>query len=147
MKAVSMLLLIALLFAGFSVNAQISDEVKINPQDPVFRQKYENVDFHGKFSVKVLSDNTNNYFLVDFSKLRDKYEKVYFMSLLFQDRKVVNIDSDLKLDKLWFLSNKMYPVDEINNLLQDIKEQTIKNSNSLTVEQKSKWLLENNKYK
>jgi hypothetical protein len=147
MKPVSLLLLIALLFAGFSGIAQTLDDVKINPQDPVFRQKYENVDFHGKFSVQVLSDNTNNYFLVDFSRLKDKYEKVYFMSLLFQDRKVVNIDSDLKLDKLWFLSNKMYSVEEINNLLQNIKDQTIKNSNSLTVEQKSQWLLENDKYK
>jgi hypothetical protein len=147
MKAFSFSLVIALLFAGFAVTAQTSENLEINPSDPAFRQKFEKVDFHNKFSVHVLKDNTNNYFLVDFSKLRDKFEKVYFLTLVFQNGKVVNIDSDLKQDHIWFLSDLKNPVDEINLLLQNLKDQAEKNSNTLTEEQKTKWLLENDKYK
>ena len=147
MKAFSLSLMIALLFAGFFISAQTSEDLKIDPKDPVFRQKYEKVDFNGKFSVQVLKDNTNNYFLVDFSKFKDKYEKVFFMTLIFQNGKVVNLDSDLKLDKVWFLSNKLFSIEEINDLLQNLKDQTIQKSNTLSEDQKAKWLLENDKYK
>ena len=147
MKAFSFLLTLTLLFAGFAVSAQTSENQEINPKDPVFRQKYEKYDFNGKFSARVLTDNTNNYFLVDFSKFKDKYEKVYFLSLVFKDGKVVNIDGDIKQDKLWFLSNTKYSPDEINNLLQNLKDQTSKSSNALTDDQKANWLLKNDKYK
>ena len=147
MKTFSFSLMIALLLGGFAVSAQSLENLEINPQDPVFRKKYENVDFNGKFSVQVLKDNTNNYFLVDFSKLKDKYEKVFFLSLVFRNGKVVNIDGDLKQSKIWFLSDTMNSVEEINNLLQNLKDQTSKSSNALTDDQKAKWLLENDKYK
>jgi hypothetical protein len=147
MKAPSIFLMLALLLTGFAVTAQTSENTEINPKDPAFRSKYANVDFKGKFSVQVLHDNTNNYYLVDFSKLKDKYEKVYFLSLVYQEGKIVNIDSDLKQDKIWFLSVTNNPVEEINKLLMDLKDKTIKKSNSLSQDQKRKWLLENDKFK
>jgi hypothetical protein len=147
MKAFSFSLLIALLFAGFAVTAQTSETPEINPKDPAFRQKYENVDFKGKFSVQVLKDNTNNYFLVDFAQLKDKYEKVYFLSLVFINGKVVNIDGDLKQNKIWFLSDNRNTIEEINTLFQKLKEQTTQSSSALSGDQKASWLLENDKYK
>ena len=147
MKKFSFSLMIALFFSGFAVSAQTSENLEINPADPVFRQKYENFDFKGKFSAQVLMDNTNNYFLVDFSKFKDKYEKVVFLTLVFQNGKVVNIDSDLKQDKIWFLSDKQNSVEEVNKLLQNLKDKAIKTSDALSDDQKAKWLLENDKYK
>jgi hypothetical protein len=135
------------LFSGFSVMAQMADAPEINPKDPAFRQKYENIDLKGKFSTQVLNDQTNNYYVVDFSGLKEKYDKVFFLSLVFQDGKVVNIDSDLAQDRIWFLSNVKYAPSEINGLFIKLKEKTIKSSSLLSDEQKAAWLLENDKYK
>lgn len=147
MKISPFLAMIILFLTGASLYSQSQEKVVINPADPAFRQKYENVDFNGKFSVQVLTDNTNNYFIADFSKFRDKYEKVYFLFLVFQNGKVVNLDGDLNHNKIWFLSDIRISKDEINNLLQELKTQTEKNSSTLTVEQKATWLLSNDKYK
>jgi hypothetical protein len=147
MKAILFTLIITFLIAGSGVMAQTSEDPEIDIANPVFRQKYENTDFHGNFSVQVLKDKTNNYFLVDFSLLKDKYEKVYFLSLAFQNGKIVNIDSDLKKDKIWFLSHLSNSPEEVNSLLKDIKEKTIEKSKMLSEEQKAQWLLENDKYK
>jgi hypothetical protein len=147
MRSFSLSLMIALLLTGFAVTAQNAETIEINPKDPAFRQKYEKVDFHGKFSVPVIKDQTNNYFLVDISQMKDKFEKVYFLSLVFKNGKVVNIDGDLTQSKIWFLSDLKNSVDEVNKIFQDLKEQTLQQSKSLTDDQKAKWLLENDKYK
>ena len=147
MKIFSSILIAAFLFTGVAVIAQSTEKLTINPGDPTFRMKYENVDFHGKFSVQVLSDSTNNYYLVDFSKFRDKYEKVFFMSLIFQEGKVVDLDGDFTHDKIWFLSDLKYSIKEINGLFQDLKDKVIKNSDMLSDVQKAEWLRTNDKYK
>jgi hypothetical protein len=147
MKTISFSFLLAILFTGFGINAQTIDQQEVNPSDPAFRKKFENIDFQGKFSIQVLKDNTNNYYLVDFSQFKDKYEKVYFLSLTFKQGKIVNIDGDLSHNTLWFLSNAANSIDEINKIFLDMKERTIQSGNSLTREQKEQWLKENDKYK
>jgi hypothetical protein len=147
MKTLTFSFLMVLLFSGIELFAQSSGQPEINPADPAFRKQYDNIDFKGNFSVVVLNDNTNNYFLVDFSKLRDKYEKVYFLTLSYKEGKIVNLDGDLSHDKIWFSSNKQNSVDEINRLLLDIKEKTLKSSSSLSAEGKTDWLRENDKFK
>lgn len=147
MNKFSFFLLVTLLLTGQAITAQTQENPEINPSDPAFRLKFENTDFHGKFSVLVLNDKTNNYYLVDFSKLKGKYEKVYFLSLVFKNDKIVNIDSDLSQDKIWFLSDKGNPAEEINSIFQNLKDQTIKSSNTLPEDQKANWLLANDKYK
>src|SRR5512138_1053258 len=88
------------------VSIQAVSPDSVNPADPAFRAKYDRISFGDQFSLMVHSDSQNNYFIVDLTRLPTKFEKVYFMNLVFKESKVVNIDSDLGKDRLWFLSNK-----------------------------------------
>lgn len=147
MKALSFTFIVMFLISGFSGLAQTSEDLTMDLRNPEFRKKYENIDFKGNFSMQVLKDNTNNYFVVDFSSFKEKFEKVYFLSLIFQNGKIVNIDSDISRDKVWFLSHCNHSSDEINLTFKNLKDQTLEKSNSLTPEEKASWLKENDKYK
>ena len=147
MKALSISFIFIFLISGFSGLAQSSEDMEIDLRNPEFRKKYESIDFKGNFSMKVLTDNTNNYFIVDFSSFKEKFEKVYFLSLIFQNGKIVNIDSDISRDKVWFLSHINNSTEEINSTLKELKVQTIEKSSSLSAEEKASWIKENDKYK
>lgn len=147
MKTLSLTFVFAFLIAGFSGLAQTSADLEMDLRNPEFRKKYENIDFKGNFSMQVLKDNTNNYFVVDFSSFKEKFERVYFLSLIFQNGKVVNIDSDINRDKVWFLSHISNSTEEVNSILKDLKLKTIEKSSSLSPEEKASWLKENDKYK
>jgi hypothetical protein len=141
--------LIGLFFLGITgtASAQQATEVQIEPSNPAFQETYRNFDFRGKFSARVLQDTENNYFLVDFSKLTVKYEKVYFMNLSFNEGRIVNLDGDLSHDKIWFGANRKYPEQDILNLFTELKDKTEHSSQALDSEQKSAWLKANDKYK
>jgi hypothetical protein len=49
----------------------------INPKDPDFRKQYERISFGDKFVLLAESDETNNYFMADFSQFSSRFEKVY----------------------------------------------------------------------
>jgi hypothetical protein len=133
----------------FFIGSQaISQEVAhINPADPQFRAKYETLSFDNKFVLLAESDPTNNYYIADFSTFSSKFEKVYFLSLVFTSRKIVNIDGDLNQDRIWFLSNKKFSEKETIQEFETLKEQTLKAASGMTEEAKAKWLSENDKYK
>jgi hypothetical protein len=129
------------------LRAQESAAISINPGDPAFREKFSHVNFDGKFSRMAVIDAVNNYYMADFSMFPIKFEKVYFLSLIFTCGKIVNIDADLTQDRLWFLANRKYPVKEINDLFDELKEKTLKQSAGMSDEQKAKWMKDNDKYK
>ena len=142
------LLLSCLFFLGTgTLCAQQGNEVQIDPGNPAFQALYQNFDFKGNFSSLVLQDAENNYYLVDFSKLPGRYEKVFFMNLTFSEGNIVNMDADLGHDKIWFLANKKYAEKDILKLFSTLKEKTDRSSQTLTGEQKSAWLKANDKYK
>ncbi len=142
-------ILTGFLLLGFSarVSAQQNDETVIDPGNPSFQATYRNFDFKGNFAATAIHGDVNNYFLVDFSKLTGKFEKVYFMSLSFGEPRIVNIDSDLSHDKIWFQANKSYREPDILHLFVTLKEKTDQYSKTLTDEQKASWLKANDKYK
>jgi hypothetical protein len=143
-----LILLTGLFFLGTgTISAQQNTPVQIDPGNPAFQESYRHFDFKGQFASLVLEDTENNYFLVDFSKLPGKYEKVCFMNLSFGEGKIVNIDSDLSHDKIWFLSNKKYEAADILKIFSSLKAKTDLSSQTLTGEQKSAWLKANDKYK
>jgi hypothetical protein len=119
----------------------------VDPSDPAFRAKYAGISFGDHFSLMVLSDATNNYYLVDFTWLESKFQKVYFMNLVFGEKKIVNIDSDLGQDRIWFLSNKKNSEQEITDLLLSLKQKTDRKSEEMTAAEQEAWLKANNKYK
>jgi hypothetical protein len=119
----------------------------VDPTDPAFRARYAGISFGDQFSLMVLSDETNFYYLVDFSQLRTKFQKVYFMNLVFGEKKIVNIDSDLSQDRVWFLSNNKNSVKEITDLFLSLKQKTEGMSEKMTTAEQEAWLKVNNKYK
>jgi hypothetical protein len=145
----SYLSLIILIFLGItgSLFAQEKQEVRIDPGNPAFQESYRNFDFKGNFAALVTHDADNNFYLVDFSKLPGKYDKVCFMNFCFGEDKIVNIDGDLSHDKIWFLANKKYTEQEVLKIFSSVREKTEKSSQLLNEEQKSVWLKANDKYK
>jgi len=119
---------------------------EINPEDPAFRAKYKDISFGGHFIIDVLSDEKNNYYIVDFSKLPSRFEKVYFMNLVFKKDKIVNIDSDITQQQVWFLAASMFPASSIEEIVNSLKAETDKANASFTDEEKVKWLQVNDKY-
>jgi len=119
---------------------------EINPEDPAFRAKYKDISFGGHFIIDVLSDEKNNYYIVDFSKLPSRFEKVYFMNLVFKKDKIVNIDSDITQQQVWFLAARMFSVTSVEEIVNSLKAETDKVNASFTDEEKVKWLQENDKY-
>jgi hypothetical protein len=138
--------LMILLFLGLTALGQEESQVYINPADPAFIEKYKNVDFDGKFAVSPVSDNANNYYMVDFSKLASKFEKVYFLNLIFKGGEAVNIDGDLSKDRIWFLSNRKYSTKDIFILFDQLKAKAEKANSSFTEQEKSAWMKSNDKY-
>jgi hypothetical protein len=136
--------LFVMLVALLTVRAQ---EVGVTPGDPAFMEKYAKFDFKGKFAAAIDKDAANNYFLLDFSKLPARFERVYFMNLSFSSDKLVNIDPDIAKSRVCFMSSNKFTVDEVIKTLDEIKEKVSSVASSWPEDKKSTWLKENDKYK
>jgi hypothetical protein len=137
-------LILALSFSVLSASAQ---ENGFNPSDPGCAERYAKFDFQGKFAALVFSDKVNNYYLVNFSLLPTRFEKIWFMNMAFKNGKVVNIDPNVSRSQVWFQSNLKYPSDEILLLFGQLRTRTGEAAVDLNGQQQEKWLRENDKYK
>jgi len=116
---------------------------KQQPLQLIFNQ----ADFGDKFSVLFTSDDQFDYYVIDLSKLEGRFEKVYFMNLAFNEPKIVNLDGDVSKDQTWFKSYYTYKSDEISCLFKELKEKSAEVTRTMTVEEKSEWMLQNDKFK
>ncbi len=130
--------------ANLSVCAQ---SFGIQPDDPAFITKYENFDFKGKFAAKILKADVNNYFLLDFSKLPARFDRVYFLNLSFSATELINIDPSVTKDKVCFMSNEKYNEVDVLKVFDELNIRVAGISNSWPDNQKSEWLKDNDKYK
>ena len=129
------------------IQAASAQEAVVDPADSLFNLKYAGFDFKGNFAAKATSDEVNNYYLVDMTKLSGRFGRVYFMNEMFRYAEVFNIDPAISRDKIWFQSNKRYPEKEILDLLNAAMKKTGEVAGSYTEPEKTKWLKENDKYK
>ena len=109
----------------------------------VFNQE----EFGDRFSVLVFSDDNYDYYAIDLTKLKDRFERVYFMNLAYAESKIVNIDAEIGNDKTWFKAYYTYKEAEINCLFNDLKEKTDNASLGMTSDEKAAWLAQNDKFK
>lgn len=119
----------------------------IQPGSPGFISNYADADFKGKFSLLIGSDAANNYFLLDFSRLPSRFERVYFMNLSFGENELINIDPDITKSRVCFMVNNKYSESEAIKIFEDIEKEVNHVSKSWTNEMKAEWLKENDKYK
>ncbi len=139
------ILFFSLIFiARLTVSAQ---NFSIQPDDPAFIAKYENFDFKGKFAATILKNDVHNYFLLDFSKLASRFDRVYFLNLSFSAREIINIDPVITKEKICFMSDQKYKEEEVLNIFDELKNKVAVVSASWSDNQKSTWLKENDKYK
>ena len=134
------------IFCGF-VNGQQKRPVTINPQDPAFREKFSQLSFDHNFYILAVRDQYSNYYMADFTQFQERFEKVWFISLVSSSTKIASIDNDLSQPRPWFSADNKYPDKEIATVFNDLKEKTLKASSSMTAEQKTSWLLKNDKFK
>jgi len=119
----------------------------IHPGDLGFRQKYADFDFKGQFAGVIDRDGVNNYFLLDFSKLASRFERVYFMNLTFDSYQLVNIDPIVTEDRICFMANEKYDKNEQLSIFEELKNKTTKIAATWSGDEKVRWLKKNDKYK
>ncbi|MDP1622574.1 MAG: hypothetical protein Q8M08_09590 [Bacteroidales bacterium] len=130
-------------FAILTVSAQ---QPGVQPDDPAFIAKYANFNFKGKFASVIESDGINNYFLLDFSQLPTRFDRVYFMNVSFASKEIINIDPDLNKTRVCFMANVKYDQNEVLAIYDDIKKKVVETSFSLPADKKAEWLKNNDKY-
>ena len=133
-----------ILFSGIVTRAQ---QEAIDPHDSVFIKKYAGFNFKDKFAVPIGRYEVNNYFLLDFTKLKSRFEKVYFMNLCFTVNKLINIDPDIAKTRVCFMANKKYDENEIITQFDELIKQTSVINSTWSQDEKNKWLKANDKYK
>jgi len=125
----------------------IAQEAGVQPGDPAFVAKYAGLDFKGKFALAIEQTPSNNYFLVDFSILPVRFERVYFINLTFSSDKLINIDPDISKDRVCFMANSKYSETDILEIFEDLKKKVDEKSASWSENMKAEWLQRNDKYK
>lgn len=146
MKKVPIFCILMILFSFSIVRGQETGPVTINPEDPGFREKFSHLNFDGKFYLLAVKDAVNNYYMADFSQFPDKFERVYFINLVYKSDIIVNIDSDLSQARVWFLVNNKYSDKEAGTQFIQLREKTLNAATTLTTEEKASWMKKNNKF-
>jgi len=144
-KAPFFCILMILLTFSF-VRGQEAKTSTINPEDPAFREKFSHLNFDGKFYLLAIKDAVNNYYMADFTQFPQKFERVYFILLVNKSDKIVSIDSDLSQDRVWFMVNNKYSDKEAGVRFDQLRDQTLKASATMTEEEKASWMLKNDKF-
>jgi hypothetical protein len=129
------------------VSAILAQDVYINPADPAFRAKYAGLEFGENFSRLAVSDSEKNYYLVDLTKFESRFEKVYFMNLVFRSDKVVCMDSDLSQDRIWFSARTEVQEAKITDYFLELKKKCADAASAFSEDEKTQWLNKNDKYK
>jgi hypothetical protein len=104
-------------------------------------------EFGDRLSVLYDSDNHWDYYVVDLIKIGGRFERVYFMSLTYEDRRIVNVDPEIEKGQIWFKAYYTYTEEEITCLFRDLKEKTDEASRQMTPEEQSDWLVRFDKFK
>ncbi len=112
-----------------------------------FINRYADFDFKGAFAALAESDEVSNYYLLDFSKLPARFERIYFMNLAFAKDHIVNIEFDAERSIACFKANSGYPDPEVMAIFDDLLAETGKVAESWLPAQQTAWLVENDKYK
>lgn len=132
-------LLVSLLLS-FTGNSQ---EIIYN-NEPVL--EFSQDDFGDRFCVMAQGDSDASYYVIDQTKLPGEFGRIYFLNLIYQDNKVVNIDPDIHDDQMWYKASSSYTDEEIVCLMDELREKTIQKESSLNQDEKASWLKKNSKF-
>lgn len=123
-----------------------AQEIPFDPQDPVFRERYREIDFNGGFSVLVMSDTESDYYVADFSSLASRFEKIWFLNLVFRGDRVVVMNADPTGDQAWFKAERDGQSAKVHEYLLGLKKKSEEAALRYTKEEQDEWLKKNDKY-
>jgi hypothetical protein len=107
---------------------------------------FDQDEFEGRFSVLFQSDENYDYYVIDLTWLKDRFERVYFMNLAYSESKLVSIDGDINKDQTWFKSYYTNKEADITCLLNELQEKTANAGMEMSPAEKSTWLSMNDKF-
>lgn len=128
-------------------NGQTDGNKAVSGKQPDLPLIFDQKEFGDRFSVLFSSDDNYDYYVIDLTKLEGRFERIYFMNLTYADSRVVNIDADIEKDQSWFKSYYKNTEDEITCLFNELKEKTDEARIGMTAEEKSIWMVKNDKFK
>jgi hypothetical protein len=103
---------------------------------------YNNLIFNNNLYIIAESDEKSNYYAVNLNTFSSAFEKAYFTELCFSEPKIVRLDSGND-EVAWFKAKKVYSENEVNQVFNNLKTQTISISGSMSEFQKQEWLNRN----
>lgn len=112
----------------------------------IFSQEQRNsYNFGNAYYLLTNSDDVNNFYVVDFSKFPSNFEKIYFKNLVYKNKVIVSIDSDLTKGTAKFQSNKIYDTAIVKKNFDEMVEKTINANTTMDALQKEEWIKKNTK--
>jgi hypothetical protein len=126
---------------------QSDGNVAMNSQQRSIPLVFDQQDFAGRFSVMSQSDENYDYYVIDLTRFNDRFERIYFMNLTYDDGRLVNLDPELEKDQTWFKVYYTHKESEITCLFNDMKEKTDEAARKMSEAEKSSWLSVHDKFK
>jgi hypothetical protein len=145
-KKFSLRMLFVLLIALSASAANYAQNPDAGNDDLQLSARAAQTDMSGKFSVRVMEQNSRNYYLVDFTKLNGRFQKVWFMNLTFEHHWLVNLDPDIDSGKVWFFTASGVAEKQVTELFDKLLRQTLETSARFSMQEKEDWLKKNDKY-
>ena len=102
--------------------------------------------FGDKFSLQPANDSEYDYYVVDLTKLPSRFERIYFLNLVYRTDSVVNIDPDINDDMMWFKAYHLYNPENISCLLDEYKVRANRAEEEYSDEEKAGWLQSHDKF-
>jgi hypothetical protein len=143
MRTVILILMSVMFMAS---NGQSNDNKPVSGKPSVIALVFDQKEFGDRFSVLFFSEDDYDYYVIDLTKLGDRFERIYFMNLTYQDSRLINLDAGIEKDQIWFKAYHQYKEPEIECLFKDLKEKAAITGRDMTAEEKSAWLTKNDKF-
>jgi len=108
--------------------------------------EFDHSEFNGKFCVYVASEESSDYYVIDLEKLPLRFDRIYFLNLVYKEKKVISIDNDINKDVLWFKSFDTFSREDVICLMEELLLETGAAIDSYSENQKSEWLQVHDKF-
>lgn len=96
----------------------------------------------------VHSDDVNDYYAIDFTKLGSRYEQVYMLLNVYQLNYMTSISSVLESGVMWFSAKRHFNKDKQTVIkdIEQLRKQANDAFNTTNADQRRLWLIENDKF-
>jgi hypothetical protein len=139
------LLCFLMLIAGFSRGQEIAEGQPAPDLESALTFAQE--EFNGRFAVMAVSEGDYDYYVTDLTRLEDRFRKVYFLNLTYNDHRLVNIVPDISQPQIWFKVHYQYKEADITCLLDDLMKDAVTTGQNWTDAEKDHWLAKYDKFK